>query len=469
MKRTKIIGTIGPASADPKVLEEMIKNGMNVARFNFSHGTHEEHAKLMANARLAAKKAKAPLAIIQDLQGPKIRVQELKHSVSVKTGQKVVIGEDFSLDFDISKSIKPGECILIEDGLIALKVRKITGRKIYCEAENPGEVKSHKGINLPDSQVKFPIMTDKDIKDLRFGLKQDVDFIALSFVRGKQDILNLRKLIKKYNPKDLEEPKIIAKIERREGVRNIDEILREVDAIMIARGDLGVEMSDSEVPVVQKNIIAKCIQAARPVIVATQMLESMSRNPRPTRAEVSDVANAVIDKADAVMLSGETSTGAYPVEVVKEMRRIIEATERSPYAHIRFKYSEEHSTDPFEIRAAAIAESVYDLARKTQAKAIIGTTESGFTARFISHQRPRMPVIILTDRAKIYRQNCLYWGVTPLFVPNMTKLEDIEDLLEHFIEETKVMKLVKKNDRVVLVAGNPLGQRMNLVEVVTVS
>jgi hypothetical protein len=231
-------------------------------------------------------------------------------------------------------------------------------------------------------------------------------------------------------------------------------------------GDLGVEMSDSEVPVLQKNIINKCIQAAKPVIVATQMLDSMTRNPRPTRAEVSDVANAIIDKTDAVMLSGETAFGSYPVQVVKEMKKIIVATEKSRYAHVRFKYSTEHATEDFELQAAAIAQSVHELARKTGAKAIIGTTDAGFAPRFLSHQRPRLPILIATDKPKLYRQNCIYWGVVPLFMKSMSKLKDVNSLLKYFSAHIKTVKMLKKNEPVVLVAGSPVGQRMNLVEVV---
>lgn len=331
MKRTKIICTIGPASENSKILTKMIQNGMDIARLNFSHGTYTNHKLLIKNIRIVAKKMHKKVEILQDLQGPKIRIGELKKPVTIKKNQAVVIGKNFDLDFDISTTVKKGDRILIEDGLMEIKVTGVKGKLITCKVINGGKVQSHKGVNLPDSKVKFPIITEKDIADLQFGLKNGVDYVALSFVGSDKDIIQMKKLIKKYLSTGKKKPLIVAKIERRDGVKNFNKILKQTDVVMVARGDLGVEMPDWDVPVMQKDIIAKCRKARKPVIVATQMLDSMIRNPRPTRAEVSDVANAVIDRADAVMLSGESASGKYPVEAVMEMRRIIEDTEASPY------------------------------------------------------------------------------------------------------------------------------------------
>lgn len=473
MKRTKIIATIGPASESPKILTQLVKNGMNVARLNFSHGSYENHSILMENIRSVSAKLKTPIAIMQDLQGPKIRIGVLDKPVAVKRGQKITLGRNtVPLDFDISVSVKPNERILIEDGLIELIANKVTKGKpgmtgtIDCTVVSGGEIRSHKGVNLPDSVITFPIFTKKDISDLKFGLQNDVDYVALSFVRSKADIVQIKKYIEKYLPKDKKRPQVIAKIERGEAVENFDEILEQADAIMVARGDLGVEVADSKVPLIQKNLIAKSNAAGKPVIVATQLLDSMIRNPRPTRAEVSDVANAVIDRADAVMLSGETAFGSYPVETVAEMCRIIEATETSPYDDAPSHSFEGGSMDDY--KASLIAGAVERLAMGVEAQAIIGTTESGYTARFISRERPDATVIILTDRPKVYRQMCLIWGVTPLFVKSLNAFKNVENLLSHFVSEVKRLKLIEKGDKVVLVAGNPLGERMNLVQAVTV-
>ncbi len=467
MKRTKIICTIGPASENPRILTKLVQNGMNVARLNFSHGSYENHAQLIKEVRSISNKLDKPIAILQDLQGPKIRVGKLAEPVTVKKGAQTTIGKDFDMDFDISKSVKPGERILIEDGLIELKVMKVAGNNITCRVMNSGVIKSHKGINLPDSSITFPIVTAKDLSDLKFGLQHDVDYVALSFVRNGADIRNLKKLIQKYLPKGKLPPKVIAKIERKEAVENFDRILREADGIMVARGDLGVEIADSQVPRIQKDLISKCNAQAKPVIVATQMLDSMIRNPRPTRAEVSDVANAVIDHADAVMLSGETATGSFPVEAVTEMRRIIEDTESSPFDDMAGKpFTETDSVEDY--KASLIASAVLRLAVGVGAEGIIGTTESGYTARFVSRERPSASILILTDREKVYRQMALLWGVRPLCVKSLAAFKNVEALLNHFVTEAKKLKLIKKGQKVVLVAGNPLGQRMNLVQAVTV-
>ena len=466
MKRTKIVCTIGPASESPKILEQLIKNGMNVARLNFSHGTYENHLGLMHTIRTVSSKLKTPVAILQDLQGPKVRIGELEKPHPIKKGQTVVLGKDVPLDYDISSSVKPKERILIEDGILELVVKSVKGKEITCSVVTSGEIKSHKGVNLPDSKITFPIFTKKDIADLAFGLQNDVDFVALSFVRNKKDIEQINKYIDKYLPKDKKRPMVVAKIELAEAVEKFDEILAVTDAIMVARGDLGVEVEDSQVPLIQKDIIQKCNRIAKPVIVATQMLDSMIRNPRPTRAEVSDVANAVIDQADAVMLSGESAYGSFPVESVAEMKRIIEATENSPYDDKpAMPYG---GRDEDDRKASLIASAVHKLSLGVGAKAIIGTSESGYTARFISRERPEAQIILMTDRPKVYRQMCLFWGVTPLYIDDLKSLKNVEGLLAHFVSQAKRLKLIAKGQKAVLVAGHPLGQRMNLVQAVNV-
>lgn len=462
-KKTKIVCTLGPASQSVKTLTEMVKAGMNVARLNFSHGDHENHALLIRNIRAAAKKLKTTITIIQDLHGPKIRVLEMAEPLSVKVGQTVIIGEHFKLDLDVMKSIRAKQRILIEDGLIELEVEKITGGKIYCLALSGGKIQSHKGVNLPRTKLKIPILTPKDISDLKFGLKQDVDYIALSFVRAARDVRNLKKLIDKYNPKGLEKPLIVAKIEKPEAVKNFDSILRETDAVMVARGDLGVEMPENLVPIIQKTIIQKCLKAAKPVIVATQMLDSMIRNPRPTRAEVSDVANAVIDQADCVMLSGETAFGKYPVRAVAEMARIIETTEKSV-----FLPPHKHLADKIVNKVEAVAEGVFDLSMHTNAKVIVGATESGFTAREVAHERPyRQHLVMLTPKQKVLRQMNLIWGVAGFLMPEVKTLEELTGEMMRLV---KAKKFGKKGDKVVIVTGEPLGQKenLNLLEMKTV-
>jgi pyruvate kinase len=468
MKRTKIVATIGPASAPVPVLTKMIQAGMNMARINFSHGTHESNLQSMVNTRIASKKLGIPVAILADLQGPKIRVSDIPAAIPIKAGQKIVIGEDFPMDFDITGSIKPGERLLIEDGLIEFKILKVVPTKgkvqgkIYCEVVNGDAVRPRKSINLPDTHTTFPIMTEKDMADLKFALKQDVDYVALSFVRGPEDVVNLKQLIKKFLPKGLTPPKVIVKIEIPAAVKRFDEILKETDAVMVARGDLGVEIPAAKVPVVQKIMVRKCLQAAKPVIVATQMMDSMIRNPRPTRAEVSDVANAVIDRADAVMLSGESSTGAYPVESVQTMTDIIQEVEASEFMAQECLFVGEQE----ESHAAAIAGSACDLAHGMKADAIISVTESGFTARFMSHQRPHAPVYVLSTNPSVVRQMTLLWGVQPV----MKKwYKDPTALLDHAVDEVKKAGFVKKGDRVVVVAGRPTGSRINIVEVKVVS
>ncbi len=463
MKKTKIVCTLGPASQSIKILTEMVKAGMNVARLNFSHGDHTNHALLIRNIRQVSARLGIPVAIMQDLHGPKIRVHEMKEPLTVKIGQEVVIGRDFKLDAEVIRSIRPRQRILIEDGLIELEVKRVGGGKAYCVVLSPGKIQSRKGVNLPRTKLKIPSLSVKDIDDLKFGLKQDVDFVAISFVRSKTDVVKLKKLIGKYNPKNLLPPKIIAKIEKPEAVKNFDGILKEADGIMVARGDLGVEMPESQVPIIQKTIIQKCLKASKPVIVATQMLDSMIRNPRPTRAEVSDVANAVIDQTDCVMLSGETAFGRYPVKAVQQMAKIIEVTEKSVFLPTR-----RHLLDKAISKTEAVAESVSELSDQTKARVVVGATDSGFTAREIAHERPNVAsIVMLTPQPKVLRQMCLLWGVSGYLVP---RVDTYEKLLKLMIDTVKKRHLASRGERVVIVTGEPLGlkENLNLVEIKTV-
>lgn len=463
LKKTKIVCTLGPACQDIEQLTKMVESGMNVARLNFSHGNYDNHALLMKNIRTVSEKTGVPIAIIQDLHGPKIRVRDLKSPLPVKIGQSVVIGQDFQLDAEVVRSIRPKQRILIEDGLIELEVEKISRGKVFCIAMSAGTILDKKGVNLPRTKLKIPILTPKDVADLKFGLQHNVDYVALSFVRTKKDVENLKKLIKKYNPKGFEIPKIIAKIEKPEAVKNFDAILKESDAIMVARGDLGVEMPESQVPIIQKTIIQKCLRASKPVIVATQMLDSMIRNPRPTRAEVSDVANAVIDHTDAVMLSGETAFGKYPVEAVQQMARIIQATERSA-----FLPGHRHLMEKFISRGEAVAASVYEIATHTKVKVVVGATGSGYTAREIAHERPPFTrIVMLTFQEKVMRQMCLIWGVESHLI---SKAKSYEDLVGMMIAYVRKLQILKKGEQLVIVTGEPLSQKenLNLVEIKTI-
>jgi pyruvate kinase len=459
-KKTKIICTLGPASENIKTIEQMVRAGMNVARLNFSHGDHENHKLLIDNIRRVSAKVGVPIAIIQDLHGPKIRIKDLKDPISVKVGDKVVIGQDFNLDTEVFRSIRAKQRILIEDGLIELEVEKVTGKHITCTVLSSGKIQNHKGVNLPRTKLKIPILTERDIADLKFGLKNNVDYVALSFVRTAKDVRNLKQLIAKFNPKTLMPPKIIAKIEKPEAVKNFNAILKESDAVMVARGDLGVEMPESQVPILQKEIIQKCLKSAKPVIVATQMLDSMIRNPRPTRAEVSDVANAVIDQSDAVMLSGESAFGKYPVKTVLEMAKIIEVTEKSHFLPLH-----KHLQDKVVSKVEAIAEGVFDLAEHTKASAIVGATESGFTARQIAHERPYHPKLVMfTPKEKTLRQMALIWGVESFYMPQVKTLEQLTATMFKIL---KAKRVLKSGQKVIVVTGEPLGvkESLNLVEV----
>ena len=435
MKKTKIVCTIGPACEDQTTLEKMIKAGMNVARLNFSHGTYAHHAKLVKNLRLAEKKLKTPVAIMQDLQGPRIRIGEVhKDGVELNKGEKVVLVPEKMVNYklltrdnekilpiqfvNLTEVVKKGNRILIHDGLLEIVVTRVNKHFVYTKVVRGGIILSHKGMNIPGAKVKMPVITEKDKQDLKFGLKQGVEFVALSFVESDKNIKDLKRLIKQYHSKS--QVKIIAKIERREAIKNFSKILDEVDGIMVARGDLGVEMQTEEVPILQKQIVERCIRAAKPVIVATQMLDSMIKNPRPTRAEASDVANAVIDHADAVMLSGETAFGKYPVEATEIMSKIVLETEKSAFDDLPHGYLSDHYRGMY----YALADGAHELSKHTRAKFIVVATTTGKTAMFVSRHRPDNAIIVaLAHDPIVYRQMVLVWGVYPCMVPFMDGLD----------------------------------------------
>ena len=468
--KTKIVCTLGPSSSTVDVIEKMIRAGMDVVRLNFSHGTHEEHRAAMKAVREAAERAGEPIAILQDLQGPKIRTGKLASpEVRLVDGAKFVItineiagnAERVSTTYqNLPKDVKPGDTILMDDGLLQLKVLSSTATDVVTEVVHGGILKEHKGINLPGVSVSAPSLTDKDIEDLEFGIANDIDYVALSFVRTGDDIRRLREFIIAKIDKGKKLP-IIAKIEKREALDNIDEIIREADAIMVARGDLGVECATEDVPIAQKMICKKANAAGKPVIIATQMLESMIENPRPTRAEANDVANGVLDGADAVMLSGETSVGKYVVEVVRTMDLIIRRAEEE--YRDQLDLADEAGEKQAEV-FKAIGRAACVLAKQIGAAAIVPITHSGETAKTIAKYRPYGKIIAVTDRERIRRRLNLVWGVRSILVP---KIADTDTTLATIQQELLKSGYVNKGDYIVMTAGIPLLARgtTNMVKV----
>lgn len=473
-KQTKIVCTIGPASADDEILKQMIKSGMNVARLNFSHGTHEYHTASVDRIRRISEELAQPITILQDLQGPKIRVGVLPdQGVELVKGEEVTFTADEN-DFEkkkfmitypmLANDVKPGERILLDDGLLSAEVLRIEGKNVICQVIDGGMLTSKKGVNFPDSALTISAMSDKDRQDVAFGVSIGVDWIALSFVRSAKEIFDLRYLIKEEEVKQLgkenDHPiKIIAKIEKREAVDNIEEILDAVDGIMVARGDLGVEMPAEEVPLIQKRLIEHCLKASKPVIVATQMLDSMIRNPRPTRAEVSDIANAVIDHTDAVMLSGETASGKFPIESVKTMATVVSQTEKSKYDFLPVKQDIIGETTE-----EAVSEVANILARRIKAKAILVASISGDAGKIVSRYRTELPIYTATNSERVMRQLNLSWGVIPFVLPSCSS---VEELVERSVSELKDRHAVKSGEKIIVVAGEPVGHTggVNLVEI----
>lgn len=473
-KRTKIVCTIGPASAKASTLAAMMEAGMNVARLNFSHGTYPEHQKMMDLIRAEAAKRDEPIAILQDLQGPKIRVGELPEAgVTLKAGTEVIfttratpIKGMIPVTYPkLHLDVQTGQKMLLADGLMDVIVTKVTGRDVHAKVVTGGLLTSHKGLNLPETTISVSAISDKDKLDLAFGVKAGVDMIALSFVRSAKEILDLRYLIKneerKLGKNATSQPsiRIIAKIEKREAVDKIDEILDAADGIMVARGDLGIEMPAEDVPLIQKRLIEKALAAAKPVIVATQMLESMIQNPRPTRAEVSDVANAVIDHTDAVMLSAESAAGKYPVEAVETMARIILKTEASKYDDLILPVPQKNT-----LLEDAVSSIAGVLSRNTDAKAVLVASLTGAAARIVSRYRPELPIFVATTEPRVCRQLACSWGVTSFTLPI---IKDVDKLIGRAIVNLNKKGWVKKNDRLIVIAGEPtnISGNVNLVEV----
>jgi len=456
--KTKIICTIGPASQKVDQMVDLINAGMDVARLNFSHGTQDDHLAAINNIRHAGKLANELVGIMQDLCGPKIRTGKLRNKqVELKEGARItftiddVIGDEKRIAttyHELPKDVKVGDIILLDDGILSVRVITKTKTDVECIVVTGGVLKENKGMNLPGIKLSTPSITEKDIEDLKFGLKHDIDFVALSFVRSADDIRQLRKIIQQQTK--LQVP-IIAKIEKKEAVESIDAIIAESDAVMVARGDLGVEMMPEDVPILQKMIVRKCNEAGVPVIIATQMLESMIENPRPTRAEASDVANAVLDGADAVMLSAETSVGKYPVEAVRTMDNIIRRSEMRKHDHLNIKQV------PVEIQENvfdAVARAACVLARQVHANVIVPITHSGATAIRISKYRPEARIITVTGQEKILRQLNLVWGVRG--IESQDFIHDQDTAFRKIIDRLKQEGYVEKGDFVVFTAGLPL-------------
>lgn len=431
LNKTKIVATIGPASSSKEMLRALIVEGVDVFRLNFSHGAHETHQKVIDTVRELNKELNTSVALLQDLQGPKIRVNEVEDRIELVPGQELIIttrelkgnNEIVSTSYkELPNDVKNGDMILIDDGKIELKVIEVRGIDVICQVKYGGPLKSRKGINLPFTKVTAPSLTEKDQIDLMFGLKNKVDWIALSFVRKASDIENLRKIISANNPTT----KIIAKIEKPEALENLDAIVEATDGVMVARGDLGVEIWMEEVPMVQKMIIEKCNCLGKPVIVATQMMESMIENPRPTRAETNDVANAVMDGADALMLSAETASGKFPLEVIRSMVRTISSVEKQ--AKIFYRYRPVDPESPVYINDSLIL-AACKLAEEVNAKAIVGLTESGYTAFKSSSHRPKANIFAFTHNPQILNTLSLVWATKTYFYnKNASTDETIADV-----------------------------------------
>lgn len=461
MKRTKIVATIGPATENLKILEALAKAGMDVARLNFSHGSKEEHQNRFDIVRKVSVKTNKPIAVLQDLSGPKIRIGDFyKESVVLKNGGKIIlttkscIGDENRVYINyknLRKEIKKGAKILLNDGRNELRVEKISGNNIHCRIIVGGEIRGRRGVNLPGSHLKISSLTGKDKKDINFGVKNKVDFIAISFVRTPGDIIELRNILKKKKADDI---RIISKIETQEAVDNIDKIIEVSDGVMVARGDLAPEVGAEQVPVLQKMIIKKCNIAGKPVITATQMMESMIKNPAPTRAEVNDVANAIFDGTDAVMLSEETTLGNYPVKSVEAMARIAEHTEENiAYKEIlRNIYIVQKSVTD------SVSYSVVNIAYNVSAKAIIALTESGLTARAISRCRPKQPILALTTNGHTFNQLSLSFGCQPQLIEGLKNIDNVIDIAKKIAVKSG---FAKKGDKIIISAGIPFGRAGN--------
>ena len=475
MKKTKIICTMGPRTMDKIILKELIAGGMNVARFNFSHGSYEEHAERIALVRQVSEQLGIPVALMLDTKGPEIRTGLLKDGkkVSLEQGKEFTLyteereGDETGCSITYQQlvyDVRKGDTILIDDGLIGLEVQRVSADKIECIIKNGGELGERKGVNVPNVKIHIPGVTQKDREDILFGIEQGVDYIAASFVRNSDCIMDIREILEDNHGRDIG---IIAKIENAEGVENIDEILDAADGIMVARGDLGVEIPADQVPHIQKKIIHKCNRKCKPVVTATQMLDSMIRNPRPTRAEAGDVANAIYDGSDAIMLSGETAMGKYPVEAVRMMAKIAETTEAHlDYSNLQKLNKKQRKKDI----SMAVGFASVSTAEILKASCLVVPTMTGYTARMISSLRPKTPIYAISPSEQAVRRMQLYWGVYAM--PGET-----EDSTRHMITNSmKIIlrrKLIKKGELAVFTAGDPAtnmvsgrGRSTNVMQVV---
>ncbi|SMO91104.1 pyruvate kinase [Gracilimonas mengyeensis] len=471
-RRTKIVCTIGPSCNTQEKIEDLLLHGMNVARLNFSHGSHEDHAKVIKHIRKAARKYQYSVPVLMDLQGPKIRVGNMKDGAQkVESGSTIKItaedvegtSEVVPIDYkNLIHEAEPGNTILLDDGLLEFKVTEKHPDSLMAEVIIGGMLKSRKGVNLPNVRISIPSLTEKDLKDLQFGIEQDVDLIALSFVRSAKDVRDIISRVRAAGS----QAAIISKIEKPEALEVIDEIIEESDGIMVARGDLGIEIPTEQVPVVQKSIIEKCRMAGKPVITATQMLDSMINNPRPTRAESSDVANAVLDGTDAVMLSGETAAGEYPMEAVNVMDRICRSIEdKRPQIYNSLKYRKPEWREKQVIES--LAYSCVTISDNVEAKAISTITHSGNTARRIAKFRPKVPIVAFTESQKVRRQLNLVWGVYSVRLDELFDTDRSVRLMEEYLRDNG---LVKTGDRVIVATGMPIAKRgrTNMIKVSTI-
>lgn len=471
MTKTKIICTLGPATDQPGILDALIQEGMSVARFNFSHGNYEEHERRLNALKEARTKYQKPIAALLDTKGPEIRVKsfaegkaELKPDQLFRLCFDDVEGNEEQVTItckELYKDVSIGKRILLDDGLIEMQVEAIEGKDIICRVMNGGTVSNNKGVNVPDVHLSLPYVSEKDRNDILFGIEKDFDFVAASFVRRADDVRQIRKILVDNGGKNIE---IISKIENREGVDNIDEIIEASDGIMIARGDMGVEIASEEVPVIQKMIIKKVYEAGKKVITATQMLDSMMKNPRPTRAETTDVANAIYDGTSAIMLSGETAAGRYPVEALQTMMRIATRTEQDiDYRKRFFGYDHKASTNITDAICHATCTTAHDL----NASAILTVTKTGTSARMISRYRPGCQIIGCTVDEKVGRQLNLSWGVRPLLI---MEENDVIELFNHSVNNARDYGFLKPGELVVITSGVPLGMAgtTNMIKVQTV-
>ncbi|HEY8901351.1 MAG TPA: pyruvate kinase [Chthoniobacterales bacterium] len=467
LRRTKIVATIGPASSSPEVIRKLVLAGMDVARLNFSHGSYDDHSQVIKHLREISRELDTPVTILQDLQGPKVRVGSLPGGQIVLVPGEIVAlvpEADFSgeaatipIDYEyVAEEAQPGMQVLLADGIFEMKIVGVEGRLVRCEVVEGGVLKNRKGVNFPNLNLRLPSMTEKDLDDLAFGLEQGVDWVSLSFVRHAEDVRILKRFIA---DKGLKKP-IIAKIEKPQAVTNLEEILDEVEGVMVARGDLGVEISAEKVPMLQKQIIESCNRRGLPVITATQMLESMIVEARPTRAETSDVANAIIDGTDAVMLSGESAMGAFPVRSVETMARIAREVE----ARIKFKTYPASEKDV----ARALTEAVNSISSVLDPKYIVVLTTTGYTAHFVAAQRPKAPVIAITTNPQAYHALNLVWGIRPLFAYAVPPtFEGLVDLAESTLIDRQ---LITTGDKILVLAGVPAGEARgsNFIKIHTV-